>query len=99
MVKYKSEEKCRNILETLFNSEFPSVRPDFLKNPETKRKLELDCYNEELKLALEYSGKQHYIFPNHFHKTKEDFLKQIRRDDYKKRVCIYKGVKLIVVPY
>ena len=56
----KGEQKCKETLEKIYGKEFLCVRPDFLRNPETNRKLELDCYNEELKLAVEYNGIQHY---------------------------------------
>jgi hypothetical protein len=32
------------------------VRPDFLKNPATGRNLEIDCFNNQLKIGLEYQG-------------------------------------------
>jgi hypothetical protein len=44
-------------LEILTGYRFKSVRPGWLENPLTGRNLELDCYNEYLKLALEYNGK------------------------------------------
>ena len=95
----KGEQECRDILELIFGGKFPTKRPNFLKNPETGRNLELDCYNEELKLALEYNGKQHYVYPNAFHKSKQDFMQQLRRDRYKKLRCDQEGVFLITVPY
>ena len=76
-----------------------NIRPDFLKNPESGRNLELDCYHPELKIALEYSGKQHYVFPNVFHKTYNEFIEQIRRDQYKVTCCDNAGIYLITVPY
>jgi len=51
--EWKTEEKCRNILRKIYGVDFPSARPDFLKNPVSGKNLELDCYNEKLKLALE----------------------------------------------
>ena len=93
------EAKCREVLENKFGKLFPTVRPNFLKNPETKRNLELDCYNDELKLAIEYNGSQHYEFPNTFHRTKEDFIKQVRRDQYKVERCNQEGIYLITVPH
>jgi hypothetical protein len=97
--KYKREEMCREILERHFNKPFPRVRPDFLKNPYTLRNLELDCYNDELKIALEYCGYQHYNYPNPFHKSKEEFEKLKERDKYKINTCKRLGIKLIIVPY
>lgn len=94
-----SEEKCRSILERIYCEKFPSVRPDFLVNPETGRCLELDCYNERLGIACEYNGIQHYKYPNPFHKTKKEYIDQIRRDKFKIKVCKYNKILLISVPY
>jgi len=95
----KTEKECRKILEQHFQAEFPSARPDFLKSPVTKKNLELDCYNPDLQLALEYNGKQHYTYTPHFHKSKKDFYSQVHRDDWKRKRCRELGIKLIEVPY
>ena len=97
--KISREEKCRDIFEYLLQADFPSRRPDFLKNPSTKRNLELDGYNEKLKLAFEHNGKQHYEFPNTFHKTRDDFEKQIARDAFKNARCQELDIDLINIPY
>jgi very-short-patch-repair endonuclease len=61
--------------------------------------LELDCYNEELKINIEYDGKQHYIFPNPFHKTKEEFEKAQENDQMKDQWCKDNGILNIRVKY
>lgn len=95
----KGETLSKQAIEDIFKVPFYCVRPDFLKNPETGRNLELDLYNDDLKIAVEYSGKQHFVFPNTFHKTKEEFLNQVRRDQFKVEMCDKNGVYLITVPY
>ena len=96
----KGEEHCRQILEKIFNVPFkPTRNLVWLKNPETKRHLELDCYNADLGIALEYSGRQHYQYTPAFQKSINDFIQQIRRDDLKRRLCIDNNVWLIVVPF
>ena len=95
----KGETMCRNILENLFGLRFDRIRPSFLTNPETGRRLELDCYNAKIKLAVEYNGEQHYIWPNHVNMTYKQFINQVRRDRYKKRVCSKIGIDLIVIRY
>lgn len=99
--KSKGEAECRRVLEYIFNKPFPSVRPDFLRNPVTSANynLELDCYNEQLRLACEYNGRQHYEFIPFFHKNKEAFMNQKYRDDMKNRICRENGIILITVPY
>lgn len=76
-----------------------NIRPDFLKNPVTKRNLELDAYDPETKVALEYNGIQHYEFSCNFHKSYKDFQKQVNRDLLKKKLCNDVGIKLIDIPY
>lgn len=97
---YYREEQCRAVLESLFPGyKFPSCRPDWLINPRTKQPLELDGYNEDLRLAFEYNGEQHYIYPNKFHRSTREFLDYKRRDLIKRLLCDDHGVYLLVVPY
>lgn len=97
----KGQAECHRCIEEIYKKPFLSnVRTlDFLKNPETGRFLELDCYNEELKIAIEYNGIQHYKHPNQFNMTNEAFIKQLRRDELKRELCDNNGVYLITVPY
>jgi len=95
----KGEMLCKKVIEDIYGVPFYCVRPDFLKNPETGRNLELDLYNDSLKIAVEYSGISHYKYPNYFHKTKDEFLKQVRRDQFKVEMCDKNGIYLITVPY
>lgn len=95
----KGEHACRKILEGILGEECPNVRPNFLRNPETGRCLELDCYSERYKIALEYNGIQHYVWPNFTNQTKEEFILQARRDLYKVNMCDKHGIYLITVPY
>lgn len=98
----KGEIECRKVLENIFNKPFDKSRPNFLRNPVTSsftdNNLELDCYNEELKLAVEYNGIQHYKYIPFFHKNKEAFQNQKYRDFMKKELCEKNGVVLIEVP-
>ena len=78
----KGETICRNYLEKTLQRRFSKARPDFLRNPVTGGdfNLELDCYNKDIGLALEYNGIQHYKYTPYFHKNKESFLNQKYRD-------------------
>jgi len=93
----RGEAECRRALVEMFNKEFIKVRPEFLKNPNTKRCLELDCYNKELRLAIEYQGEQHYNWPNYTRQTFKDFKKQLWRDDFKLAACETNNIYLIRV--
>ncbi len=70
-----------------------------LKNNVTGHNLELDLYNDELKLGIEYSGVQHYKFVPFFHKNYEHFLTQKYRDEIKRMLCEKNDIKLIEIPY
>ena len=96
----KGELECKNVLENIFNKPFDKCRPDFLSNPVTGNvNLELDCYNDELKLAVEYNGIQHYKFTPYFHKNYEAFQNQKYRDYMKQDLCKKNDIVLITVPY
>lgn len=97
----KGEIECRRVLEYLFKRPFNKARPDFLRNPVTggSYNLELDCYNEDLRLAVEYDGQQHFNYIPYFHKTKDAFYNQKYRDYLTDRMCQDNRVTLIRVPY
>ena len=97
----KGEAECRRVLQSIFKKPFPTQRPDFLRNPVTggNFNLELDCYNAELGLAVEYNGVQHYKYSPYFHRSKDHFLNQKYRDDMKRRMCNDNRIVLIVVPH
>jgi len=95
----KGERICCETMENIYGLPFKSIRPKWLQNPETGYNVELDCYNDELKLAIEYNGEQHYKWPNYTNQTYEQFINQTRRDTLKRQLCDKKGVYLIVVPY
>ncbi len=93
------ERFTKQIVNRLFNDKFEKIRPDWLKSSITNYPLELDLYNDNLKLAFEYQGKQHYEFVKRFHGDESNFIKQQRRDIEKKELCMKNNVTLIDVPY
>jgi hypothetical protein len=96
----KGEEIVADVLEEILSSPVQrNIRPDFLRNPETGKNMEIDCFNEEYAVAVEYNGIQHYKFPSVFYKNKEDFMNQVYRDRLKRKLCDENGVYLISVPY
>lgn len=95
----RGERICSEIMERIYGVPFENVRPSWLRNPETGERLELDCYNADLQLAVEYNGVQHYVWPNFTGQSKEAFLKQVQRDEVKVELCDRYQVYLIVVPY
>ena len=96
----KGEKKCKEFVEFITGKKFDKVRPDFLKNPVTGHPLELDLYNDELRLAIEYNGAQHYQFNAMMHNNSKDrFQNQQYRDLIKKQLCEQYNIRLVLVPY
>ena len=92
--RFKTELSCKLELENRFNITFLKHR--FTYN---NKRYEFDGYNEQHKVAFEYHGYQHYIYPNHWHKTEDIFNKAIQRDRDKEQYCIDNDIKLIVIPF
>lgn len=86
------ERICRYIFESIFNVPFKKVRPRWLINGDGNR-LELDGYSEQLQLAFEHQGKQHYSIKYH-----RGSKKLIQNDVDKRRLCQQYGVTLIEIP-
>lgn len=91
---FVGQERVRLILEHNFAKLFPTVRPDWLKNPETNKNLELDGYCEELRLAFEYQGNQHYHNNTQF---AGELDKQVKRDELKEKLCKEHGIQLLFI--
>jgi hypothetical protein len=90
----KNESECLRLFEALLGKDFPKQRPDWLQG------LELDGYNEELQLAFEYNGEQHYQVVKRWHpKGEESLREQQERDKRKEDLCTEHEVTLIVIPY
>lgn len=97
--KRMGELFCRGLLQKLFVKPFISCRPDFLRF-EKDDNLELDCYNDELKLALEFQGKQHFEYVPFLHDSDiNNFIYQQRKDIFKKQKCIEKKINLLEITY
>lgn len=91
------ERICRVFFEELFGVEFPSSFPVWLRLSK-KVKLELDGYNDTLKLAFEHQGEQHFNIKTQFIKSPEKLNERIKYDLIKKELCEKNGVILIEVP-
>ena len=59
--------------------------------------LSLDFYNHNRKIAVEVQGAQHLQFVKHFHKTRANFVRQIKRDTKKLEFCEINNIKLIEI--
>lgn len=92
------ELEIKKVCKDLFIEKFNKIRPNWLKTNKGTS-LEIDLFCEELKLAFEYNGKQHYEFVPMFHSTEENFKQTKEHDKIKLRDCTKQGITLIVIPY
>ena len=91
------ERVTRYLFEEVFQLKFPKKRPRWLKSPLSQKPMELDGFNEELGLAFEYQGEQHY--KTTFDKRDGVLSAQKKRDAEKAKLCRKQGVVLIQIPY
>jgi hypothetical protein len=93
--RFSNEQRCRDIFEKELKLKFPKTKPDFLKIS-NRRRLELDGYCEQLKLAFEYDGEQHFQNITYF---KTDYNKQKILDTLKNEMCKNNGIHLIRIHF
>jgi hypothetical protein len=86
----KSEELARTTFEQIFGANFPKARPNWLRNSRGNQ-MELDGYCEDLGLAFEYQGRQHFERVTHF---VGDLAERVADDKTKKKLCEQNGVLL-----
>lgn len=90
----KSEAAVIQELETLLGAKFPSVNPSWLVWG--GKTLELDGYNSDLGIALEFSGPMHTKWSPR-DETYVKYFDRICKDVVKRKLCKKNGVVLIVV--
>ena len=71
------------------------ARPDFLVNPATGEKMELDRYYPLNHVAFEFNGSQHYVASGRF--SKEEVSAQRKRDALKRQICKREKIKLVII--
>jgi hypothetical protein len=96
----KCEKICNDIMKELYKNEmFENIQRDTVLNNKIISLLKLNIYSDNLKIAIEYNGLEHYEFIHWFHKNEKDFNKQKKKDLSKKKLCVENGIKLINVHY
>ena len=96
-----AERKFKTYLTKMRNATMEKVNFPFRKHGSRAGfvYLELDGFNEEMMLAFEFQGIQHFIRQHFYQRTEADFEETRARDAFKARLCMEYGVKLIVIPY
>jgi hypothetical protein len=88
------ERKCKAAMEQLFQKPFIKQRfKDLLGLG--GRPLEIDIYNDELRLGLEHHGSQHFSAKPYFGVNR--FEKQAEHDRRRREFCVQNGITLIEI--
>lgn len=91
----KSEGLCRSFVESLFGVRFDKVRISGMRSLKGFP-LELDMYNETLRLAFENNGAHHY-YPQKNWGGDEAFKLQVKNDGLRRDYCKKNNILLIEV--
>ena len=98
-VRFSWEKKMRRICEQLFYPlKFPSIHPEWLIDPNTGKRVEIDLYSYILNLVIECQRYQHYKWVKHFHQTYKEFEFMKERDIFKAAILRRRKIKLLYVP-
>jgi hypothetical protein len=64
-----------------------------------RKDLSADFFVPNKNIVVEVHGRQHYIFIEHFHRTKVEFRRALARDKCKKQWCELNSIKYVVFAY
>ena len=94
---YLGEALMRSNLSLIFETKDceDGSRPDFLVNPASGEKMELDRYYPLHRVAFEFNGPQHFAPTGRF--TKKEVDAQRKRDRLKRQICKQKRIALVEV--
>lgn len=71
----------------------------WLINNITGKRMYVDFYIPQLKLAIEYDGSQHDTYVEFIHKNYRNFYYQVYRDRLKERLLLSHGIKTLRIKY
>jgi len=91
----KGAEELLKLVKKLF----PHQRVELEHNVAKHGALFVDIYLPRLKIGFEFDGEQHFKYCEHFHGSRENFIKAKRRDQEKDKRCEELGISLVRVAY
>ena len=94
--RFKGEKLTRYVFEKMLLCDFKKMKPDWMRNYKTGRRLELDGFNVQMGIAFEHQGKQHEMDCLKSHRFYDS--EQLVRDEIKRQKCKEQGITLIEVP-
>ncbi len=89
--------ETRKILYELFPT--MQILEEVQIKPRGSKTQYLDFYINQIKLAVEVHGQQHYKFNTMFHASAQDFLNQRKNDIDKREWCEINNITYIELPY
>jgi len=89
--------EARKILYELFPT--MQILEEVQIKPRGSKTQYLDFYINQIKLAIEVHGQQHYKFNTMFHASAQDFLNQRKNDIDKQEWCEVNNITYIELPY
>jgi len=92
------ERVCRELMERVFGKRFVKIRLPWMVNSRGNV-MESDGFCQELGLAFEHHGEQHYEFTSHYQETEAEFRQRQTDDDCKRHSCASNGVALFEIPF
>ncbi len=95
--KYRGEALMRAHLSLIADTREceDGARPDFLENPASGERMELDRFYPVDRVAFEFNGRQHYVAAGPF--SKQEVAAQRKRDALKRQICKHQEVALVVI--
>ena len=92
----RGEKITRYCFEKMLECDFKKIKPDWMRNPKTNYRLELDGFNQNMSLAFEHQGIHHEVDcpkDNRHYKSNQLF-----KDEIKRQKCKEQRITLIEVP-
>ena len=96
--RLKQESLCIESAKRIFGFSFNKLRI-YYSTINTRSFFELDGYNPDNNIAIEYQGIQHYEHTPIFHKSGRTLAQQQKQDEIKRSYCKTNNINLIEVPY
>jgi len=92
----KSRSKYQRSIKKFLKS-FWKSHVVFEEFPLAGSKMTFDFYNANKKVAVEVQGAQHTKYVPFFHRTRSQFVSQIKRDEKKLEFCDLNDIKLVEI--
>jgi len=97
MAEIRRVSKGQIALHDIIKKLFPLER--FVTEYSIGERLRLDIFYPKYNLAIEYHGRQHYEYVEHFHGDIHGFNDSLNRDQRKADICEEKGIALLIFKY